>query len=57
MLKDFMDGEVYKALGGHDKRDLLFAMAFDGFLCFKDDKKYSMWPIVLTPLNFDPTVR
>lgn len=54
---DIYDGSVYKNENDNDPRNLFLGLAFDGFLPFKEDKKYSMWPIVLTPYNFRPSLR
>ena len=54
---DFMDGTAYKALNLEDPRHILFNLAFDGYLPDGDDKKYSLWPLVLTPFNFSPKMR
>jgi hypothetical protein len=54
---DIYDGTVYQDTAARDPRDLLLGVAFDGFLPFVEDKKYSMWPIVLTPYNYRPSLR
>ena len=54
---DFMDGTAYKALNLEDPRHIIFGLAFDGYLPNTDDKKYSLWPLVLTPFNFSPKIR
>lgn len=56
-LIDIYDGLAYKRAPKRDPRDLLLGIAFDGFLPFVEDRKYSMWPIVLTPYNFRPSLR
>jgi hypothetical protein len=57
VLSDFNSGSVYQSLQLADPRDIFMGVAFDGFQPFEDDAKYSMWPVVLTPYNFDSRVR
>lgn len=54
---DFMDGTAYQSLDIQDPRHILFGLAFDGYLPYADDKKFSLWPLVLTPFNFSPKIR
>lgn len=60
---DFQDGTVYQEdiLGDPDfanePRNLFGALITDGLQPFKDDKLYSMWPVVFTFYNFPPHVR
>ena len=60
---DFYDGTVYADVRQRDQRfaedprHIMLALAFDGFLPFSDDDKYSMWPLVITPYNFSPSIR
>jgi len=62
-LCDFQDGSVY----AHDimgdphfaaePRNLAAALVTDGMQPYKDDRKYSMWPLVVTFYNFPPHIR
>jgi hypothetical protein len=36
---------------------MAFGIVIDGVQPFKDDSGYGFWAIVLTPLNFHPSVR
>lgn len=62
-IVDFYDGTVYNEVREHDPRfaedarHIMLGLAFDGFLPFTDDDKYSMWPLVITPYNFPPSIR
>ena len=58
---DVYDGAAYKALMvtpfGADPRNIFATLVTDGIQPFSDDAKYSVWPLVLTPLNFPPELR
>lgn len=60
---DFQDGAVYAEdiLGdpafAADPRNLTAALVTDGMQPYQDDRKYSMWPVVITFYNFPPHVR
>ena len=62
-IVDWYDGPVYDEVRQHDQRviddprHIMLGMAFDGFQPFADNAKYSMWPLVITPYNFPPSIR
>lgn len=62
VMVDIYDGTVYKSAMQEapfkdDHRHVLLNLAFDGFLPFEGDDRYSCWPFVVTPVNLPPWVR
>ena len=63
LIVDYYDGEDYKNLMESDERfqddarNLFVGLALDGFLPFKDDARYSMWPLAMTTYNLPPDIR
>ena len=61
-LADIQDGVAYQHLMQTDNRfreeprNLMFSMVTDGVQPWKENT-YSIWPIVITPLNFPPSQR
>jgi Transposase family tnp2 len=64
-LRDITDGAAYKQAMYDERfrqcprpyRNLQLGLAFDGVQPFKDDAKYSIWPIALTAFNLPPEDR
>lgn len=62
VIADFYDGKAYQEAKKrfpfrNDARHIYLTIAADGFQPFKDDRKYSCLPFVLTPMNFPPHMR
>jgi hypothetical protein len=62
VLADLCQGEACRRVQAsapfnEDARHVMFVMAYDGVLMFKGDSKYSVWPIMLTPINLPPWMR
>ena len=65
VIADIYDGQAYKNLTAKLESegrplqpcDMVFTLHTDGFLPFKDDARYSVWPLVLCPVNFPPWMR
>lgn len=59
---DFRDGSTYADVQqdprfAADPRNLMVGVITDGVQPFKEDKQYSMWPIMVTLYNFPPWKR
>lgn len=59
---DFQDGHTYQKIQhdsryAADARHLMVAVATDGVQPFKDDMRYSFWPLMVVCFNYPPWLR